>query len=112
MRSERFFFVSHSLLLATALLCLCCNFLHAESPRSKLSLDFDSWFHLGDVVGGEASDVGDRKWQHLDVPHDWSIEREYREDNPAGMAGGYCRRPAQVVFPSPYSRRDRCGMEA
>lgn len=89
MRSERFFFLSHLLLLATALLCLCCNFLHAESPRSELSLDCDWRFHLGDVVGGEAGDFDDRKWRLLDVPHDWSIEWKYREDNPAGMAGGF-----------------------
>lgn len=57
--------------------------------RRRVSLDFDWRFHLGDVQGGEAFEYNDEDWRRLDVPHDWSIEGPYREDNPAGQAGGY-----------------------
>ncbi len=63
---------------------------HAEeSPRNRVAFDFDWRFQLGDPSGAEASDFEDADWRKLDVPHDWSIEGEYREDHPAGIGGGY-----------------------
>jgi beta-galactosidase len=52
--------------------------------------DFDhAWrFHLGDVAGAEQPAFDDSGWRTLDVPHDWSIEGEFSEQNPAGVAGG------------------------
>jgi beta-galactosidase len=32
--------------------------------------------------------LGDSSWRQLNLPHDWSIEGEFREDNPAGTGGG------------------------
>ena len=52
--------------------------------------DFDqAWrFHLGDVAGAQQAAFGDSGWRALDLPHDWSIEGQFKEQNPAGVAGG------------------------
>src|SRR5438309_9076501 len=51
---------------------------------------FDSsWrFHLGDAPGAQDVAFDDAAWRTLDVPHDWSIEGEFSEQNPAGPEGG------------------------
>lgn len=46
-------------------------------------------FHLGEVPGFMLPDFEDSSWRKLDLPHDWSIEGEFNESNPAGDAGGY-----------------------
>ncbi len=49
-----------------------------------------SWrFHLGDVADGQAPTLDDGAWRVLNLPHDWSIEGEFREDHPSGWGGGY-----------------------
>jgi len=45
-------------------------------------------FHLGDVAGAQAPAFADAAWRTLDLPHDWSIEGPFSEQNPAGVAGG------------------------
>lgn len=59
------------------------------APRSHGSLDLDWRFHLGDVDNGLRTDVDGTTWRLLDLPHDWSVEGEYRQDHPAGAAGGF-----------------------
>src|SRR6266516_1247191 len=51
---------------------------------------FDSrWrFHLGDARGAQDIAFDDAAWRSLDLPHDWSIEGEFSEQNPAGVGGG------------------------
>ncbi len=51
---------------------------------------FDSrWrFHLGDTPGAQDVAFDDAAWRSLDLPHDWSIEGKFSEQNPAGVAGG------------------------
>src|SRR6266536_6622207 len=51
---------------------------------------FDSrWrFHLGDAPGAQDVAFDDAAWRSLDLPHDWSIEGEFSEQNPAGVGGG------------------------
>jgi len=46
-------------------------------------------FKLGDHPGAEKINYSDSDWRALDLPHDWSIEGEYREDNPMGGQCGY-----------------------
>src|SRR5438046_2110986 len=61
------------------------------SPAAqRRTLDFDrGWrFHLGDLSGAEAPGFDDSGWRTLDLPHDWSIEGEFSESNPAGVGGG------------------------
>jgi beta-galactosidase len=56
------------------------------------AVNFDQgWrFHLGDVPPPGAQDpaFADAAWRTLDLPHDWSIEGPFSEQNPAGVAGG------------------------
>lgn len=73
--------------LAVALLLACGP---AGQTSSRIALDFNAgWrFHLGDEPS--ASDVAydDSGWRSLDLPHDWSIEGPFAEENPAGAGGG------------------------
>jgi beta-galactosidase len=54
-------------------------------------INFNSnWkFQLNDQAGAEAMSYQDGAWRTIDLPHDWSIEGEYREDNPMGGQCGY-----------------------
>src|SRR5436309_7520380 len=69
-----------------------CALLVAPWPAAaqRRTLDFDrGWrFHLGDVSGAQEATFDDAGWRTLDVPHDWSIEGEFSDTNPAGVAGG------------------------
>src|SRR5213595_2535537 len=61
------------------------------SPAAeRRTLDFDrGWrFHLGDLSGAEAPGFDDSGWRSLDLPHDWSVEGEFSDTNPAGANGG------------------------
>src|SRR2546427_3444133 len=56
--------------------------------RQAASFDHGWRFHLGDVPGAQDPAFADSGWRTLDLPHDWSIEGEFSEQNPAGVAGG------------------------
>src|SRR2546422_11262290 len=56
--------------------------------RQATSFDQGWRFHLGAVPGAQAPAFGDASWRTLDLPHDWSIEGEFSEQNPAGVGGG------------------------
>jgi beta-galactosidase len=58
------------------------------TQRQTQNFDHSWRFHLGDVAGAQETTFDDSKWRMLDVPHDWSIEGEFSEQNPAGAAGG------------------------
>ena len=60
-----------------------------DSPRAGENLDFDWRFIQADVPGAQAPDFNDTQWRRLDLPHDWSIEGEYKADNPSKGAGAY-----------------------
>jgi beta-galactosidase len=62
----------------------------AEKP-ARVTQSFDAgWrFFKGDVRGAERPEFDDSSWRLLDVPHDWSIEGPFDEQNPTGKAGGY-----------------------
>ena len=59
-----------------------------ESSRQITNFGAGWRFHLGDVTDAQASDFDDSNWRTLDVPHDWSIEGEFSESNPATPGGG------------------------
>jgi beta-galactosidase len=59
-----------------------------ESVRSIVNFGKDWKFQLGDVAGAEAVGFADASWRKLNVPHDWSIEGEFSEKNPATPGGG------------------------
>ena len=60
------------------------------SAQQRATRPFDAaWrFHLGDVSGAQESTFADAAWRTLDLPHDWSVEGEFSEQNPAGPEGG------------------------
>jgi len=58
------------------------------AQRQTQSFDHGWRFHLGDVPGAKEVPFDDTTWRTLDLPHDWSIEGEFSEQNPAGVAGG------------------------
>lgn len=46
-------------------------------------------FQLGELPGFHLPSYNDNNWRTLDVPHDWSIEGKFDEQNPAGASGGF-----------------------
>jgi len=76
-------FVFLCLLLFAAPIC------RANSrPGKTVSFNQDWRFRLGDVAGVQDAGFDDSQWRQLDLPHDWSIEGEFSEQNPAGTGGG------------------------
>ena len=77
-------------LLAFVLLVLVCAQAASANPRPGRTESFDAgWrFHLGDVTGAQEPTFDDSSWRALDLPHDWSIEGEFSEKNPATPGGG------------------------
>jgi beta-galactosidase len=57
-------------------------------PGKTINFNKDWRFNLGDMTNGQAPDLDDTKWRALNLPHDWSIEGEFSEKNPAGFGGG------------------------
>ena len=72
------------------LLLLFCTLNNRLSAQSADRENFDTgWrFHLGDLPHAEQSTFNDQKWRELNLPHDWSIEGNFRPDNPSGHQGG------------------------
>jgi beta-galactosidase len=53
----------------------------------KQLFDHQWQFHLGNPANGNWRATDDADWRWVDLPHDWSIERD--RSNPSGTAGGY-----------------------
>ena len=64
-----------------------------KKPKDKIvqRLNFDAnWkFIQQDITGAEKVSFNDASWRTLNLPHDWSIEGEYNENNPMGAGAGY-----------------------
>jgi beta-galactosidase len=59
-----------------------------NTGRTVLNFDKDWKFQLGDTAGAEQLNFNDSSWRTLNVPHDWSIEGQFSESNPATPGGG------------------------
>jgi beta-galactosidase len=59
-----------------------------ETVRQRVIFTEHWRFALGDIQGAQNPDFDDSEWRILTLPHDWSIEGAFREDNPAGTSGG------------------------
>src|SRR5438067_6041773 len=57
-------------------------------PGKTVSFNQDWRFHLGDIADGQSPALDDSGWRSLNLPHDWSIEGEFSEKNPATPGGG------------------------
>ncbi len=67
-----------------------CTASGMEKKRQRLDFNEGWSFHLGEVdpVVANAVDFGATAWRKLTLPHDWAIEGEFSEKNPAGAGGG------------------------
>jgi len=61
----------------------------AVRARQIESFDADWRFIKADREQGQAVGLDDSQWRMLDVPHDWSIEGPFDQNNPAGGAGAF-----------------------
>ena len=57
-------------------------------PGKTVSFNQDWRFRLGDVAGAQDAAFDDSQWRELNLPHDWSIEGSFNEQNPATPSGG------------------------
>ena len=60
-----------------------------NKTRERQNFDFNWKFNLGDEENAKTVSFDDSTWRTLDLPHDWSIEGEYNQNNPAGIAGAF-----------------------
>jgi beta-galactosidase len=75
------------LLALLAGLFVCCT--AKPTQHRKIDLFVKNWhFFLGEVTNGEDPALDDFQWRVLDLPHDWSIEGQFSQDNPATPGGG------------------------
>jgi beta-galactosidase len=73
------------LLIITAAISLSIN---AVTIRIIENIGNGWKFKLGDAQGIKSNTFDDSKWRTLNLPHDWSIEGEFSEKNPATPDGG------------------------
>lgn len=66
-----------------------CQESEIHDSRKRESIDLDWRFIQNDIQGAEKFSFDDAEWRLLNVPHDWSIEGEYNENNPSGIAGAF-----------------------
>ena len=76
------------LLMISLVLFWCLPAFAIPRPGATVNFGRDWRFNLGDVTNGQAPEFDDSKWRALNLPHDWSIEGEFSEKNPAGFGGG------------------------
>ncbi|TNF40544.1 MAG: glycoside hydrolase family 2, partial [Bacteroidetes bacterium] len=77
-----------SRLLIAVILMAVVNGCSRPEPRTHVS--FNQGWKFALAAGDEAAQPGfdDSGWRELDLPHDWSIEGEFSQDNPATPGGG------------------------
>jgi beta-galactosidase len=59
------------------------------NPRVRLTFDWGWKFRRGDMAGAESPSFHDEEWRSIDLPHDWSIEGPFAQNEPTGGPGGY-----------------------
>jgi beta-galactosidase len=59
------------------------------SPRIREVFDFDWKFLKGDAPGADQPGFADAAWRILNLPHDWSIEGPFAQNEPSAGPGGY-----------------------
>jgi beta-galactosidase len=64
------------------LLLFCCNHLQSQN-RTVLSFNKGWKFFLGDTADAKNINFNDNNWRKLTLPHDWSIEGKFDENNPS-----------------------------
>ncbi len=79
-------------------------------PRVRETFDFGWKFFKGDVPGAQQPAFADANWSSLDLPHDWSVEGPFAQNEASGGPGGYA--PTGIGWyrkhfrvPAPYKDR-------
>lgn len=55
-----------------------------NDPAARIQNFNENWkFNLGDAKGAEASEFDDSSWEHVDLPHDYSIDQKYTKQGEA-----------------------------
>lgn len=74
------------------LICFFCflffSFVSAAQVRRAIDFNKDWKFYLGNDSLAYEESHDDSKWRKLNLPHDWSIESEFKKDAPATNQGG------------------------
>jgi len=60
----------------------------AQNQRTRLNFNKDWRFYPGDEPGAKMPGFNDSQWRQLTLPHDWSIEGDFSDKNPATPGGG------------------------
>ena len=79
---------ARSLVRLGALVALCVA-TPADAQRQRWSLDPGWRFTLGDSAGAQAPAFDDGRWRVVDLPHDWSVEGPFAQNNPGAGRVGY-----------------------
>ena len=78
------------IILCLVLIQITTNVWSATPPsRQRLLMDYNWKFIQSDLNGAEKPNFDDTKWRMLNLPHDWSIEGEFKEDATSQGSGGY-----------------------
>lgn len=72
--------------LAAVILLAACS---TMTPNKKENFDFGWKFHAGALKGAENPAYNDSSWRKVDLPHDWSIEGDFNQNNPSFSRGGW-----------------------
>jgi beta-galactosidase len=81
---------THTILLSFFLMAIAQNVWSAEPlPRRHLLMDYRWKFLQADAKAAEKEDFDDTNWRIVNLPHDWSIEGEFKEDAATKGSGGF-----------------------
>jgi len=61
----------------------------STSIRQKTKFNADWKFMLGDNADYKNPTFDDSAWRSLSLPHDWTIEGEFKKENPSGASGAF-----------------------
>jgi beta-galactosidase len=82
-------YLRYTACLFLSLLSFCPLRAQTKQGRDIKYFDKDWRFIKQDAPGAENPAFDDSQWRKLNVPHDWSIEGPYDQNNPTGSGGGY-----------------------
>lgn len=75
-----------SFLAFSALFSVNCSVSKSKLRTENFNKDWK--FQLGDVSNGQKPGFDDSQWRMLNLPHDWSIEGSFSQNNPSTIGGG------------------------
>jgi len=70
------------------ILFLAISFQAIAQPRTETNFNKDWKFFLGDRKDAQSTTFQDSDWRKLSLPHDWSIEGDFKKEHPSTNGGG------------------------